>query len=309
MLARHSSGHYLHGIQFSSPSQIQYRSAGNFNLIAGTPLNGTWRATAFFPRFSEAGTWAAELVGIKDAVSNSANLSTADLVSRGFPSQLIIFKPSTTPDGAPVGPAGGTVTDAVFGDRARVVIPAGTVAEETQVAIDVLDAAGSPLVPIPAGYSAPDHTLFVNIDFDPRPAMPFPFPGLTLTLPFSTFQAPGRLIRLLRFDPGTGSLVPAVSVSGGPVTGKVNADGLSATFTGVAHLSTIVGAFPTAVSGDINGDGAADCADLLIVRAAFGKRTGQAGFDARADFNQNGVIDVLDLAVVTRELSAGTTCR
>ncbi len=89
----------------------------------------------------------------------------------------------------------------------------------------------------------------------------------------------------------------------------MNPDGLSATFTGVAHLSTIVGAFPTAVPGDVNGDGTADCADLLIVRASFGKRAGQIGFDARADFNQNGVIDVLDLAVVTRELPAGTTCR
>ncbi len=138
---------------------------------------------------------------IGDAATNFVNISTADLVSWGFPSQLIIFKPSTTPDGDPVGPAGGAVMDEVFGNRARVDIPAGTLAEETKVAIDVLDAADSPLVPIPVGYSAPDRTLFVNIDFDPRPAMPFPFPGLTVTLPFSTFQAPGRLIHLLRFDP------------------------------------------------------------------------------------------------------------
>jgi hypothetical protein len=77
----------------------------------------------------------------------------------------------------------------------------------------------------------------------------------------------------------------------------------------VAHLSTIVGAFPTAVAGDVNGDGTADCADLLIVKASFGRRTGQAGFAAGADFNKNGVIDVLDLAVVTRQLAAGTACR
>jgi probable HAF family extracellular repeat protein len=49
------------------------------------------------------------------------------------------------------------------------------------------------------------------------------------------------------------------------------------------------------IAGDLNGDGTVDCADLYIVRASFGKRTGQPGFDPRADVNHDGVVDVRDL--------------
>jgi hypothetical protein len=45
------------------------------------------------------------------------------------------------------------------------------------------------------------------------------------------------------------------------------------------------------------------------VKAAFGKRLGQTGYDWRADVNRNGVVDVNDLAYVSRFLPAGTRCR
>jgi virginiamycin B lyase len=59
---------------------------------------------------------------------------------------------------------------------------------------------------------------------------------------------------------------------------------------------------------DVNGDGKVDCADVSMVKALTGKRTGQAGFDVRADLNRDGIIDVRDLAAVTQALSAGTVC-
>jgi len=59
---------------------------------------------------------------------------------------------------------------------------------------------------------------------------------------------------------------------------------------------------------DLNDDGRVDCADVAIVRAAFGKRRGQAGFDARADLNNDGVVSVVDLGAVTRALPIGLTC-
>ena len=62
------------------------------------------------------------------------------------------------------------------------------------------------------------------------------------------------------------------------------------------------------VVGDLDGDGVASCVDVAIVKAAFGKRLGQAGFDARADVNGDRMVTVLDLATVTRALPAGTTC-
>jgi Tol biopolymer transport system component len=61
--------------------------------------------------------------------------------------------------------------------------------------------------------------------------------------------------------------------------------------------------------GDLNVDGENTCEDLAIARASFGKKAGQARFDTRADVNSSGTVDVRDLAVVTKALPAGTTCR
>jgi len=61
-------------------------------------------------------------------------------------------------------------------------------------------------------------------------------------------------------------------------------------------------------SGDINGDSRVDCADLTIVRTAFGKRQGQPGFDTRADVVQDGLIDINDLAFVASKLPQGLSC-
>jgi hypothetical protein len=297
---------FLHGITFTSPSGGQTRQAANlqFHLSAGTPTNGTWTAAVVFPRFSEGGTWKASLTAIQDHVHNQTNLSNAQLVDAGFQNQLVIFQPSLTPDGI-AGPGGGTINDSVFGARAAITFPAGALPGSTSVAIDVLS--GSLGLPTPSGFSG--GTLFVNVSLTPVPPMPFPAPGLTVTLPIASFHAPASLIMLYRLDPITGLLVPAVNVNGGNVIGTVNADGLSATFTGVAHLSTLVGFFPTAVLGDTNGDGVVNCTDIAIVKASFGKRRGQLGYDPRADVNQNGVVDVNDLALVSRQLPPGTICQ
>ena len=302
------SASFPHGLIFRSPSGGQTRQVNNtqFTRIAGTPNDGTWRGTVVFPRFSEAGTWTATVTSIKDVAQNTVSLTPAQLASAGFPSQLVIFQPSETPDGT-VGPAGGTVSDSVFGNAAAVTFPSGALASNTSVAIDVLN---SPLnVPTPAGFGA--GTLFINVALTPTPAMPFAAPGLTLTLPISTSVTlpSGSLISLYRLDPVTGLLVPAVDVNGLNVVGTVNASGQSATFTGVSHLSTLVGFVATAVVGDVNGDRLVSCTDMAIVKAAFGKRLGQFGFDPRADVNRNGVVDISDLGVVSRQLPAGTTCQ
>jgi hypothetical protein len=60
--------------------------------------------------------------------------------------------------------------------------------------------------------------------------------------------------------------------------------------------------------GDVNGDGVVSCADVAIVKAAFGKRAGQAGFDGRADLNNDRLVNVMDLTVVSRSLPPGTSC-
>lgn len=60
--------------------------------------------------------------------------------------------------------------------------------------------------------------------------------------------------------------------------------------------------------GDVNGDAALGCADLSAAGGAIGKRSGQAGFLAAADMDQNGVIDIRDIAAISRMLPAGTRC-
>jgi hypothetical protein len=66
---------------------------------------------------------------------------------------------------------------------------------------------------------------------------------------------------------------------------------------------------PATSPEDVNGDGQINCLDVDIVRAAFGTKTGQAGFNAAADVNKDGVVNVLDLALVTQKLIPGTTCQ
>ena len=75
-------------------------------------------------------------------------------------------------------------------------------------------------------------------------------------------------------------------------------------YNGDFAVATGIGPVP----GDLNGDGAVMCTDLAIVKASFGKRTGQAGFDARADVNTDGVVDVRDLSFVARQIPSGTKC-
>jgi hypothetical protein len=75
------------------------------------------------------------------------------------------------------------------------------------------------------------------------------------------------------------------------------------------ETASLVNGFNIFAVGDVNGDGVVNCADVSAVRAAFGTRSGQPGFDQRLDFNGDGVIDIRDLAVVAQHLPAGTTCQ
>ena len=51
-----------------------------------------------------------------------------------------------------------------------------------------------------------------------------------------------------------------------------------------------------------------NCTDYALVKAQLGKRTGQAGYSANLDVNKDGVINSVDLAMVSRAMPSGTTC-
>lgn len=52
--------------------------------------------------------------------------------------------------------------------------------------------------------------------------------------------------------------------------------------------------------GDVNGDGVASCVDLALTKASFNKRQGQPGFEARADFNGDGIVDIKDWTFISK---------
>jgi hypothetical protein len=144
-----------------------------------------------------------------------------------------------------VGAAGGSVSDETFGDRASVFFPVGALTQPTDVAIDVLE---KPLdVPTPTGFTGTG-TLYVNIHLTPQPNFPLAPPGLTVVLPVTNPLVAGTQLKLYRINPETGFAEAAVNVFGGDVLGFVGADGLSATFTGIRSLSTVVGFIPEAIN-------------------------------------------------------------
>src|SRR2546422_8583836 len=122
---------------FRSPSGAQTvstdLSSGEF--VSGIPTNGTWRFTAAFPKFSEEGTWKIT-VYLKDTVRNLSTYSPSQLASQGISGDLIVIRPTLTPDGTISDPfAGGSVSDSGFGDRAKVIVPPRVVFQPTANAI------------------------------------------------------------------------------------------------------------------------------------------------------------------------------
>lgn len=299
------------------PSTVWAQSpSGNQNLfasiqggaVAGIPTNGTWQASRNLPQFSEAGTWTIRNLGLIDNAGNTLYLTGAQLNDSGFPNSFEVILPSLVVDGTTDPNTSTTIMDEVFNERAQVIVDTGVFSEPVKVSIDVLSADLN--LPIPSGFSVAG-TNFVNINLDPHPIPPYPAPGITLVLPVNNQTPPGTVLTLYRVDPISGNLTQEPSVNPGePVTGIVNEDGLSATFTGVAALSTVVGLVPTGeVLGDLNGDSLVNCFDIAIVRNAYGKRLGEEGFDSRADTNKDNVINIRDLAFVSRKLSGGVRCR
>ena len=55
-------------------------------------------------------------------------------------------------------------------------------------------------------------------------------------------------------------------------------------------------------NSDVTGDGNTSLADITTVALAFGKKEGEAGYDARLDINKDGEIDILDITYVVIQM-------
>ncbi|GMX63724.1 hypothetical protein Elgi_32210 [Paenibacillus elgii] len=69
-----------------------------------------------------------------------------------------------------------------------------------------------------------------------------------------------------------------------------------------AALEAAVQVFDTKrITADVNGGGVS-IGDLAIVAGVYGKQQGQAGWNAKADVNKDGKIDIVDLAIVAKAI-------
>ncbi len=103
--------------------------------------------------------------------------------------------------------------------------------------------------------------------------------------------------------PNTGSasvVMPATAST----TARLKIEALGNVFFDVSRSNFMLRAI-----GDANGDGVVDCVDLNAVKAAMGKRTGQAGYNAGADVNHDGIVDARDLAIVSKAQPSGAVCK
>ncbi|MEH7087277.1 dockerin type I domain-containing protein, partial [Neobacillus drentensis] len=56
------------------------------------------------------------------------------------------------------------------------------------------------------------------------------------------------------------------------------------------------------ISADVNGKDGITVGDLAIVAASYGKQEGQPGWNAKADVNHDGKVDIEDLAIVAKAI-------
>lgn len=289
-------------VEVSSPSGLQTHVLYPDSMVySGTLNNGVASGALTLPRYSEIGTWKVDYIGCSDAANNSTVLDRAMLQARGFPTNLVVIQPSLVVDGT-FGSGNHTVKDTA--SDTTLSDPSGELATGTTVAIDVLPE--PPASEPPQGFSI--GTGFVSVQLSPAPGGPLAPPGLTLVLPLVNQMVPGTGLLLYKVDLNSGKLVQAPKAGGGFVTGTVDPDGQSATFTGISTFSTVVGLLPPSRPGDLNSDGMVNCLDIQMIRDSWNKRAGQLGFDVRADYNRDGTVNIFDLAAVSKQLPRGTKC-
>lgn len=63
------------------------------------------------------------------------------------------------------------------------------------------------------------------------------------------------------------------------------------------------------LGADRNNDLQVTCADIALVEATFRNRRGQSGYDPMADVNMDGVVNIRDVALVSRQLPVNIPCQ
>jgi hypothetical protein len=82
-------------ITFRSPTTGQFLQQF-IPRVSGNGLDGMWAGSLVLPQFSEGGIWTVTSVQVFDLAGNTSSISTSVMVSRGFPTQvLVVSNPDT----------------------------------------------------------------------------------------------------------------------------------------------------------------------------------------------------------------------
>ena len=304
-----------------------------FRLAYFSPFAGNlWKASIFVQTLSEGGAWT-PYVQLCDTAGNSRFIDL-NAMPTGTKAPFF-FYPSPAADGQ-IMPGKLTVVDSQVGNQAQVTVPSvssvadpnGAPISDPKVSIDIYNCFVNSLDPTCKNPSFPNFqtngSVFTSIVFKDSQGNAIPgakvqctggLTGASITIPLNIAAPvpddPTKPWNLKYLDKQTGGFVNAKDCLNPSIDiiGQVGANRLSVTFDHVSQFSVFLAAQRISLPGDLNDDGKVDCADVAIVRAAFGKRPGQPGWDPRADINGDSVISIQDLAAVSQKLPPGAVCR
>jgi hypothetical protein len=83
---------------------------------------------------------------------------------------------------------------------------------------------------------------------------------------------------------------------------KVDEPGPLTVFVAGQHHTTGSFAYAATLAGDVNGDGVVNLADLQRFAKAYGSHLGQPNYNAAADFNLNGVVNLYDAKAIEHNI-------
>ncbi len=207
----------------------------------------------------------------------------------------------------------------VFTDNAALSNPASTLASPNYTQTILLSGAAVSSVPIgPPSATVVIPTIIEAIKVTDNVPAPITLKSIAITPanPQVIIITSKQLTATGTFSDGSTQVFSGASwTSSAPAVASVSTSGLgSALAKGPTTITASVGSISgstvlTVMVPDVNGDGVISCTDMSIVKAAFGKKIGQAGYDPRADVNGDGVVNVIDLAFVAQLLAKGTVCK
>jgi hypothetical protein len=145
-----------------------------------------------------------------------------------------------------------------------------------------------------------------HVTWQGRPSQPNPLQQLpiTLTLKLGTTETD--------YEPTTTDAsgfftVPVGSLAPGIYSWRVKgpqylANGGIVTLSGVPVTSAEMGLMR---AGDCNNDNVVDMSDFLIVRSSYGRAEGGPNYDGRADLTGDGIVNMLDFALLSHNFNQG----